>query len=170
MLSNINYSSLVESAKIQGKSHVDFSQAKRQESYQTAVNMQDTVTLSAEAKALNEGKPVEKISPIYVKPETAASLLSANQNSEDGEEVQAQSSGEKFAEVMQGILDKRMGIDRDKLKELDAMIEQIAKDENLSPEEKEKMIEQLQQMKEEMLKENLDNQKFVKAQNKEQED
>ena len=37
---------------------------------------------------------------------------------------------------MQNILDKRLGIDRERLEELEALMEEIANNENMSPEEK----------------------------------
>ncbi|MEL4340387.1 hypothetical protein AAEH92_06715 [Shewanella xiamenensis] len=59
----------------------------------------------------------------------------------------------RLEDAMQAILDKRTGIDRDKLKQLDAEIAKIAGDDSLSEEEKAKKIELLQAQKVELIKE-----------------
>lgn len=166
MLNNINYSTMINNAKLQGKSHVDLSRASVLANSNSTVVEKDTVTLSDRALALHEGKSVEKVSPIYSRPETAAELLKANQSKEDVQLAEKANRSEKFAEVMQNILDQRLGIDREKLEEIEAMIEEVAKNENLSPDEKEKLIEQLEEMKEEIVQESIEDQKFVKANDK----
>ncbi|HCE50878.1 MAG TPA: hypothetical protein DER18_05495, partial [Shewanella baltica] len=50
-------------------------------------------------------------------------------------------------------LDKRTGIDREKLKQLEAEMEKIANDESLSDEEKAKQLELLQAQKMDLIKE-----------------
>ncbi|BFL82979.1 hypothetical protein LFREDSHE_14290 [Shewanella baltica] len=61
-------------------------------------------------------------------------------------------STDKLAEAMQTILDKRTGIDREKLKQLEAEMEKIANDESLSEEEKAKQLELLQAQKMDLIK------------------
>jgi hypothetical protein len=120
----------------------------------------DTLTLSNAALAKMTGKNIEEITPTYVRPKTASSLLAANQT--DPEVTRSQSRDNRFNDMMQSILDKRLGIDRDKLAELEAMIEEIAKNENMSPEEKQKAIEQLDKMKEDLIKESIEMKKVAK--------
>ncbi|AAN56385.1 hypothetical protein HRJ35_18435 [Shewanella oneidensis MR-1] len=55
--------------------------------------------------------------------------------------------------AMLAILDKRTGVDREKLKEIDEEIAKIAGDNNLSEEEKAKQIELLQAKKEKLIRE-----------------
>jgi hypothetical protein len=120
----------------------------------------DTLTLSNAALAKINGKSLEEITPTYVRPKTARSLLAANQIAPDV--TRNQSRDNRFNDMMQSILDKRLGIDRDKLAELEAMMEEIAKNENMSPEEKQKAIEQLDKMKEDLIKESIEMKKVAK--------
>jgi uncharacterized protein YfkK (UPF0435 family) len=64
--------------------------------------------------------------------------------------------------MMQAILDKRLGVDRKKLEELDAMMEEIAKNENLSPEEKATAMEEIAKMREEIIEESIEVKKIAK--------
>lgn len=59
----------------------------------------------------------------------------------------------RLDEAMQAILDRRTGLDREKLKKIEEEMERIAADENLSEEEKSKQIELLQAQKVELIKE-----------------
>ena len=68
----------------------------------------------------------------------------------------------RFGDMMQAILDKRLGVDRKKLAELEAMMAEIAKNENLSPEEKEKAIEEIGKMREKIIEESIDIKKIAK--------
>ncbi len=120
----------------------------------------DTLTLSNAALAKMNGKSIEEIAPTYIKPQTASSLLAANQT--EPEVARSQNRDNRFNDMMLSILDKRLGIDRDKLAELEAMMEEVAKNENMSPEEKQKAIEQLDKMKEDLIKESIEMKKVAK--------
>ncbi len=162
MITNIDYSSIVEKARASGASNVDFDTAVQPISSIKAE--QDTVTLSQQAVSLMNGETtqatVEEISPTYVKPETASSLLAQNDTSTS--DIETSESNIRFADIMQNILDQRTGVDRKKLEEIDAMIEEVANNESLSPEEKAEMIEKFEEMKEELMKEMIELQKVVK--------
>jgi len=54
---------------------------------------------------------------------------------------------------MKGVLDSRMGIDKEKIKEIEAMMEEVAKDDSLSPEQKAKKLEELQKLMDEVIEE-----------------
>ena len=63
---------------------------------------------------------------------------------------------------MQNILDKRLGIDRERLEELEALMEEIANNENMSPEEKQLALEKLAEMREQIIEEGREIQEVVK--------
>ncbi|OUR82612.1 hypothetical protein A9Q75_05540 [Colwellia psychrerythraea] len=63
---------------------------------------------------------------------------------------------------MQNILDKRLGIDRERLEELEALMEEIANNENMSPEEKQLALENLAEMREQIIEEGREIQEVVK--------
>ncbi|AQS37107.1 hypothetical protein Sps_01947 [Shewanella psychrophila] len=56
-------------------------------------------------------------------------------------------------DVMQTILDKRTGIDRERLDEIEAQIQAIAKSDTLSKEQKEAQIKQLEEQKTQLIQE-----------------
>ena len=130
---------------------------------------QDTLTLSNQAISLSKGENniVQEVAPIYVKPQTAAELLAQNKNNETTTQAIPSSSGiselksdavnnTRFEDMMQAILDKRLGVDRKKLEELDAMMEEIAKNENLSPEEKAIAMEEIAKMREKVIEKSIE--------------
>lgn len=149
MVSNINYGQIYALAKSQGASHADFSRPSPNDHSKH----QDKVTLSDEAKALMSGSSVNQTEATYAKPtQTSVETLSNN----------ATNKAEKsdfLAKVQQQLLDQKLGVDREKLKEIEAMMEKIAQDENLSPDEKKRMLESLTQMREEIFKQGNDNQR-----------
>lgn len=51
-----------------------------------------------------------------------------------------------LADAMASIVEGRLGVDKEKVKEIEAMIEEVAKDESLSAQEKEKRIGELQEL------------------------
>lgn len=162
MMTNIDYASIVEKARKSGDSTVNFDTAIQPISSIKAE--QDTVTISQQAMALMNGNSTdvntEETAPTYVKPETASSLLA--QHNTNTTDVEKSEKDIRFDEIMQNILDQRTGVDREKLDEINAMIEEVANNENLSPEEKEKMISMLEEMKEELMKESIELQKVAK--------
>jgi len=68
----------------------------------------------------------------------------------------------RFSEIMQKIVDQRLGVDRKKLEEIDAMMEEIAKNEGMSPEEKQQALEMLTELREKVINESRDIQKIAK--------
>jgi len=58
-----------------------------------------------------------------------------------------------ISNAMENILDSRMGIDKDKLKEIEAMMEEVANDDSLSPEQKAKKLEELQKLYDKVIEE-----------------
>ena len=173
MMINVNYNEIISQAKTNGSSHVNFKNIDSTRSF-NAVD-QDTLTLSNQALSLLEGNKniIQEISPIYVRPQTAAELLTGNTHSQTSLQLNTSSPEEnkvqgttiansRFEDMMQAILDKRLGVDRKKLEELEAMMAEIAKNENLSPEEKEKAIEEIGKMREKIIKESIDIKKIAK--------
>lgn len=59
----------------------------------------------------------------------------------------------RLAFINQLILDARLGLDREKLKEIDAKMEEIANDPNLTDEQKQEMLVALQEQKEKIIRE-----------------
>jgi len=120
---------------------------------------QDTVTLASAAKRGQETKE-SQTAQTY---EQLALGKSAQYSNNDAVNKDAAPSDEKsqlesdnshfLQDAMQAILDKRSGIDREKLKELEAQMEEIVNDKNLSPEQKAEQMKLLQQHKEQLLKE-----------------
>lgn len=151
MMINMDYAQMVNSAKASNSTQVNFD--KNREYTAPIAPKTDTVTLSDAALAKMQGKSYTEFAPTYIKPETAQSLISANSTESttvnDTEDT-------RFSDMMQSILDKRLGIDREKLAELNAMIEEIAKNENMSPEEKQKAIEQLEKMREKIIEQSIE--------------
>lgn len=166
VISNINYSAIVDKARASGATHVNFERPNELSSLAGNISAaQDTVTLSNSALALMSGKSVEETAPTYIRPQTAASLLLENKQATENEQNtndNKTASGLKFSEIMQSILDQRLGIDRKQLDEIDAMIKAVGENENLSQEEKDKIIEQLQEMREEIIEESITRREVVK--------
>lgn len=149
MVSNINYGQIYALAKSQGASQADFSRPNPSDNSQH----QDKVTLSDEAKALMSGSSVNQAEATYAKPtQTSAETLANNNANKTGK-------SDFLVKVQQQLLDQKLGIDREKLKEIEALMEKIALDENLSDEEKTRMMESLNQMREEVFKQGNDNQR-----------
>ncbi|GHF93709.1 hypothetical protein [Thalassotalea marina] len=153
MMISTNYSEIVTKARANGQTVAHFDQPDYK--VQAIPGSSDSFTLSDRAKAKMHGEAYSESAPTYVKPQIAADLL--NQE----EPTKAVEKNSYFDEMLQSILDKRLGIDREKLEEIEAMMEEVAKNENLSEEEKQKQLELLQQMKEEVIKESRDNKQQV---------
>ena len=159
MMINNNYAQAVEQARANNATFVSFDRNKTSNKSTTVA--QDTVTLSGKAQAMIAGKEVEEIAPIYVKPETARELLAQNQSLDNADN--ATESEIRFSDIMQSILDKRTGVDRKKLDEIEAMMKEIGDNENMSPEEKQQALEKLIEMREKVIEESIENQKVTKV-------
>lgn len=157
MMINTNYAEQLKLAKAQNAEQVHFDTTAKNNKKVTSTA--DTLTLSDAAIAKMTGNGFHQDSPTYVKPTTARSLLATN--STNNTEVSSKND-DRFSNMMQSILDKRLGVDREQLEELEAMMEEIAKNENMSPEEKQKAMEQLEKMREELIKESIESQKVAK--------
>jgi len=169
MMINQNYSEIITRAKSQGASHVDFTNSHNAPIDNSS--NRDTLTLSSQALAMSKGEDsiVQEVDPIYVRPQTAAELLAQNKNNQEASSspgvnpVKSDAvTHSRFEDMMQAILDKRLGVDRKKLEELDAMMEEIAKNENLSPEEKAKAMEEIAKMREQVIEESIEVKKIAK--------
>ncbi|MGB1199477.1 MAG: hypothetical protein ACPG46_10545 [Thalassotalea sp.] len=158
MMINTNYTQAITQAKSNNASVVHFDRASPQA--KTKDVEQDTVTLSAKAQAMIDGKQVNEVAPIYVKPETARELLAQNQPPENNTKETERKT--RFSDIMQNILDKRTGVDRKKLEAIDALMKEIGENENMSPEEKQKALEELAKIREKIVEESLQLQKNVK--------
>lgn len=148
-----NYDQQVALAKSNNRSVVNFD--NNPPPVQPISAEKDTLTLSDKALAMMNGKATTAQSaPTYIKPQTASSLLAQNDssNSEQSNAVK----DNRFSDMMQSILDQRLGIDRDKLAELEAMMEDVGKNKTMSPEEKEKALEALEKIREKIIEESID--------------
>lgn len=154
MMINNNYAQQIALAKSNNASVVNFDDNPL--AVQPIPGGKDTVTFSDKALAMMNGDEVKEFAPTYVRPETANSLLSKSESRDavKGSNVTENSVVDnRFAEIMQNIVDKRLGIDREKLEELEAMMEEIGENENMSPEEKQQALEKLAEMREKIIKE-----------------
>jgi len=173
MMINYNYSEIITQARDNGLRQIDFKNST--DIAHTTPSLQDKLTLSAQAQAKLKGAVdvFQEQSPVYEKPKTAAQLLAENKHNQAIYQPRASAVGNndlkvlssndsRFQEMMQSILDKRLGVDRKKLEELDAMMEEIAKNENLSPEQKAKAIAEIEKMREDVIVESIEVKKIVK--------
>lgn len=151
MMINTNYAEQVALAKSSNISIVNFDTGTPK--VQPISGEKDTVTFSDKALAMMQGEDHQEQAPTYLKPVSALSLLAASP--ETGNNKQS-SVDLRFNEMMQNILDQRLGVDREKLKELEAMMEEIASNESMSAEEKAQALELLADMREKMIKESIE--------------
>ena len=163
MMISSNYAQQVAQEKSNNTSIVKFDNSIP--AVQPIPGEKDTVTLSDQALAMMNGNEIKEIAPTYVRPESARSLLSQSevlnttQYSNAKEDIVVDN---RFSEIMQNILDKRLGIDRERLEELEALMEEIANNENMSPEEKQLALEKLAEMREQIIEEGREIQEVVK--------
>ncbi len=153
MMINNNYAEQIAIAKANKASIVNFDNNMPISTSISGGRTQDTVSISPQAQALANGKSYQETAPTYIKPVTARALLATNQAEGQITETPTDS---RFNDMMQNILDKRLGVDREKLKELDAMMEEIANNENMSPEEKAEALEKLAEMREKIIQESIE--------------
>jgi len=154
---NNNYALQVAQAKANNASIVNFDNTTP--AVQPIPGEKDTVTLSDKALAMMNGTEAKEIAPTYVKPETARTLLAeseaidAENNTNDTSTKENKVIDTRFGEMMQNIIDQRLGVDRKKLDELEALMAEIAENENMSPEEKQKALEMLAEMRDKLIEE-----------------
>lgn len=165
MMINPHYAEIITQAKARNATHISFD--KKTAPVEKITPEKDTFTLSDRALAKMNGESIKEEAPTYVKPKTANQHLTASSTQTSSQENSV--NAERFSQIMQAILDKRLGVDREKLEELDAMMKEIAENENMSPEEKQKAIEELELMKEKVIAESIDNKKMAKQTFKQEE-
>jgi len=154
MMINSNYAQQVAQAKTNNASFVNFDNSTP--AVQPIAGEKDTFTLSDRALAMMNGDKVKEIAPTYVRPESARTLLAKNDALNTANDTKTEENtviDNRFADMMQNIIDQRLGVDREKLEELEAMMEEIAKNENMSPEEKQQLLEKLAEMREKLIEE-----------------
>jgi len=160
---NNNYAQAVAQAKSNNASRVNFD--NQVQAVQAISGQKDTFTLSDKAMAMMNGEVVEEKVPTYVRPEMASSLLAQNKmidtTTKDGAKEEKVVDS-RFTEMMQKIVDQRLGVDRKKLEEIDALMEEIANNENMSPEEKQQALEELAKIRESLIEESREIQKVAK--------
>jgi len=155
MMINNNYALQVVQAKSSNASTVSFDN-NTTTAIQPISGEKDTVTLSDRALAMMKGDEIKEISPAYVRPETASALLAESDAIKTANGTNTKNDriiDNRFGEMMQNIIDQRLGVDRKKLEELEAMMAEIANNENMSPEEKEQALEKLAEMREKIIEE-----------------
>jgi hypothetical protein len=157
MMINNNYALQVAQAKANNASIVNFDNTTP--AVQPIPGEKDTVTLSDKALAMMNGNEAKEVAPTYVKPETARALLAESEatdavkNTNDTSTTENKVIDTRFGEMMQNIIDQRLGVDRKKLDELEALMAEIAENENMSPEEKQKTLEMLAEMRDKLIEE-----------------
>jgi hypothetical protein len=149
-----NYAQQIAQAKSNNAAIVNFDNSIP--AVQPIPGEKDTVTLSDQALAMMNGKEVKEIAPTYVRPENARSLLAENDalNTTNNTHLKENEVIDtRFSDMMQNFIDQRLGVDREKLEELEAMMEEIAKNESMSPEEKQQALEKLAEMRDKLIQE-----------------
>ncbi|MDP2562804.1 hypothetical protein [Psychrobium sp. 1_MG-2023] len=127
--------------------------------YQSGVAQADTVTISDQARAMADGEPVERVQNTYDSLAALSRVQSGTierlESTKPLEEIapvfeyrgKIDTNIDNFlSDAMSNIVEGRLGIDKERLKEIEAMMEEVAKNENLSPEQKEKKLEELQEL------------------------
>jgi lipase chaperone LimK len=109
------------------------------------------------------GGQINEISHTYSLPQTAKELLDEYAAKElDVSAVNKAKSDVRLNDMMENIINNRMGVDREQLKKIEAMMAKIAENEDLSPEQKEQAIKALEAQKQEIVEESLDVSKQAK--------
>lgn len=154
MMINTNYAEQIVLGKKSKASVVNFDHNTKPINAISAEK--DTLTLSDRALAMLNGKEYKIDAPTFRNPQTANSVLAQYAASSGAKEIASEDKqrlDERFNNIMQNILDKRLGVDREKLEELEAMMKEIAENENMSPEEKQEALEKLTKMREKVIQE-----------------
>jgi hypothetical protein len=154
MMINSNYAQQVIQAKNNNASIVNFDNTIP--AVQAIPGQKDTITFSDKALAMMNGADVKEIAPTYLRPESARSLLANNKvsvTSNDSPTKEDKVLDNTFGEMMQNIIDQRLGIDRKKLEDIEALMKEIAEDGEMSPEAKQKALEKLAEMREKIIQE-----------------
>jgi len=155
MIINTNYTEIIAQAKIKGESHVNFD--NHNENVKLFIVEKDTFTLSGPAQEKMNGEEINETSHTYSMPKTARELLDEQAAKElDLSTVYKVKSDARLAEVMENITNNRVGVDREQLKKIEALMAKVAENDNLSPEQKQQAIKALEAQKQEVVEESLD--------------
>ncbi|MCG7532448.1 hypothetical protein MHM98_14005 [Psychrobium sp. MM17-31] len=100
----------------------------------------DKVTLSQQVQGGHKHNSVEANTYDQLAPQ-ARGISKVSQSSD-----KPTSQETLFKDAMASIIEGRLGVDKEKIKEIEAMMEEVAKDETLSSEEKERRIGELQEL------------------------
>jgi hypothetical protein len=158
---NTDYTEIITQAKIKGGSHANFDNFN--ENVKLFTEEKDTYTLSGPAQAKMKGEAINETSHIYFMPKTARELLDEQAVKElDLSTVYKLKSDARLKEVMENITNNRVGVDREQLKKIEAMMATVAENDNLSPEQKQQAIRALEAQKQKAVEESLDVRKKTK--------
>lgn len=124
----------------------------------------DTVSISAAARDMADGKTPEIVQHTYDNLASARRITPTQIQIATPTEPATVEPRNKpeinidnfFENTMQSILDNRMGLDKEKLKEIEAMMEEVAKDDSLSPDQKAKKLEELQKLMDKVIEESVE--------------
>jgi hypothetical protein len=97
--------------------------------------------------ALN-GAPAFSMAVAQSNPNTTSNATKVEENNEQAKHPSVDESNSVYSHMMQLLLDARMGIDREKLQEIEEKITKIENNKNLSGKQKQQLIKALQQQKE----------------------
>jgi hypothetical protein len=121
--------------------HENSSSINTEQQINTAI---DSVSISTQGYAAFSA---EQLNKVY----QAGEVMQVNDNR--NKNYQAVNLGEFMKNVNQRLLDQRTGVDRDKLNEINALMEEIADNPNLSDKEKEQLLAALEEERMALFKE-----------------
>jgi len=134
------------------------SEPSKERAYVEPIAPQDTVTLSQGAMKGEQSKSenhntydhlvnAQRISNRTIEVNNAQVSTKETNETEIKHDALAGIDTTNFlSDAMKTMVENRLGVDKEKIKEIEAMMEEIGKDESLSAQEKEKRIEGLQEM------------------------
>ena len=130
----------------------------RDSAYVSPISPQDTVTLSHRAMSGEQSSAVDNNTYDHLmtaKRISHSTIEVSNVQTREAEVTAQLDKAEALADIdtknflsdaFKTMVENRLGVDKEKIKKIEAMIEGVAKDESLSSEEKEKQIAKLQEM------------------------
>ena len=92
--------------------------------------------MSAAALTLSRGEPADQAVTSYIRPVTASALLAQQAETDPAQDTKKPVNEAFMVEMMDQLLHQRLAVDKEKSNEIEAMMEQVAQNENLSDEEK----------------------------------
>jgi len=154
----LNPNAFYGSQQVQKAIPVTPTQSNNDNAYVEPIAPQDTVTLSQGAMNGEQSKSenhntydhlvsAQRISNRTIEVNNAQ--VSAKETSDTQQKHDALAGVDTtnfLSDAMKTMVENRLGVDKEKIEEIEAMMEEVAKDESLSAQEKEKRIEGLQEM------------------------